>query len=153
MSFCRLLAAGGACVAALMLNCAVDVWAQYRADRYWPRDHVTGSLVQPSSPLPDLGFELLPYMSSVYQGVRIPDVCMTLCVLGAAIMIFVKFGFERGTIVLKRTLLLGAIGYTGRALSVPMTQLPNPDGSCKAVLDWNYPLLSILLVPFGLAHT
>ncbi|KAF4656368.1 hypothetical protein FOZ61_007018 [Perkinsus olseni] len=153
MSFCRLLAAGGACVAALMLNCAVDVWAQYRADRYWPRDHLTGSLVQPSTPLPDLGFELLPYISSDYQGVRIPDVCMTLCVLGAAIMIFVKFGFDQGTIVLKRTLLLGAIGYTGRALSVPMTQLPNPDGSCKAVLDWNYPLLSILLVPFGLAHT
>ncbi|EER07122.1 conserved hypothetical protein, partial [Perkinsus marinus ATCC 50983] len=57
------------------------------------------------------------------------------------------------TIVLKRTLLLGAIGYTGRALSVPMTQLPNPDASCKAILDWDHPLISILLVPFGLAHT
>ncbi|KAF4656369.1 hypothetical protein FOZ61_007019 [Perkinsus olseni] len=148
----RLLPAVGAWALGMMINSVVNVWAQYRADYYWPRDPQTGLVVNPTV-LPDLGFDLLPHYSSDGLGFSLPDTCMLLCMLFAIGRLFFAFKPSRAAIIIKRALLLSSASYLGRALCVPVTMLPNPDPMCMPRLVEGSPFWSVMLMPFGLAHT
>lgn len=148
----RLLPAVAAWALGMMVNSVVNVWAQYRADYYWPRDPQTGLVINPTV-LPDLGFELLPHYSSDGLGFSLPDTCMLLCMLFAIGRLFFAFKPSRAAIIVKRALLLSSVSYLGRALCVPVTMLPNPDPMCMPRLVEGSPFWSVMLMPFGLSHT
>ncbi|KAF4677099.1 hypothetical protein FOL47_003550 [Perkinsus chesapeaki] len=148
----RLLPAVGAWALGMMINSVVNVWAQYRADYYWPRDPQTGLVINPTV-LPDLGFELLPQYSSDGLGFSLPDTCMLLCMVLAIGRLFFAFKPSRASIIIKRALLLSSASYLGRALCVPVTMLPNPDPMCMPRLVDGSPFWSVMLMPFGLSHT
>ncbi|KAF4735844.1 hypothetical protein FOZ63_020772, partial [Perkinsus olseni] len=75
-------------VVAMMLNSVVNVWAEYRAARTWPRDPTTGTIKDPVV-LPDLGFQFLPYFPNDVFGFSLADVSMNVVMLIAVIRAFV----------------------------------------------------------------
>ncbi|KAF4688739.1 hypothetical protein FOZ60_002481 [Perkinsus olseni] len=84
---------------------------------------------------------------------HLPDTCMLLCMLFAIGRLFFAFKPSRAAIIIKRALLLSSASYLGRALCVPVTMLPNPDPMCMPRLVEGSPFWSVMLMPFGLAHT
>ena len=100
----------------------------------------------------DFGFQFLPYISSSASGLAIPDLCSILSATLIALGLVVQFQPAMASIVLRRVLFISAIAYAGRAVSVPMALLPNPDPDCVPQL-FDSLTLSVLLVPFGGAIT
>ncbi|EER09158.1 hypothetical protein Pmar_PMAR020180, partial [Perkinsus marinus ATCC 50983] len=113
----------------MMLNSVVNVWVEYRAGRSWPRDPFTGQVKDPII-LPDLGFQLLPYIPNDIFGFSLADVSMNIVMGIAVVRAFAGSKPGHPFIVLKRVLLLSSASYLGRAISVPITMLPSPDMRC-----------------------
>jgi hypothetical protein len=111
--------------------------------------HVESGDLEPGKPLYDFGFVVLPYISYSSLGLALPDLCSLLSASLIAIGISLSFIPTRAVIILRRVLLICATAYAGRAISVPMTLLPNPDPDCHPLIPFESPLASALLVPFG----
>lgn len=127
-----------------MLNAFVGVALQ---------DYVSQTKSSTDSPLMDLGFNLVPYISSSAFGVPVPDLCSLGSATIIAISLVIQFEPFLSAIILRRVLVITAIAYLGRAISVPMTLLPNPDPDCIPYLIPDSLVLSALSIPFGTTVT
>ncbi len=125
---------------AMMSNALVGVLIQ---------NHVITNEVRSGPVLYDLGFVLLPYVSSRSVGFSIPDLCSLLSATFIAVNLVLTFRPSETVIILRRILCIAAVAYFGRAISVAQTLLPNPDGDCSPILHPTGILMSVLSVPFG----
>lgn len=125
---------------AMMLNALVGVLIQ---------SHVIINNVHSGPVLYDIGFKLLPYISSKSVGVSIPDLCSLLSATFIAVNLVLTFPPSEAVIILRRILCIAAVAYFGRAISVAQTLLPNPDGDCVPNLHPTSLLISVISVPFG----
>jgi hypothetical protein len=99
--------------------------------------------------LHDIGFELLPYISSRTVGVSIPDLCTLLTATLLVVNVVLTFSPSEALIVVRRLLCISGVAYFGRALSVAQTLFPNPDEECYPSLHPKGVTMSVLLIPFG----
>ena len=136
----RVVAAWILWASAMMLNAFVGVLVQ----RYFISRGISKVEV-----LFDIGFELLPYIPSKSLGFSLPDLCTLLSATMMAKSLIVTFPPHLAVILLRRVLCISAIAYFGRAISVPLTLLPNPDGDCVPHMYPENIFLTTLLVPFG----
>ena len=125
---------------AMMSNAVVGVLLQA---------YLTRVQIDTGMPLRDIGFEFLPYISSSSMGLAIPDLCSLLSATIITISLAIHFQPSMASVILRRVLLISAIAYAGRAVSVPLTLLPNPDPDCIPFLHPSSLFLSVVLVPFG----
>jgi hypothetical protein len=130
--------------AAMMSNAVVGVLLQH---------HVNINRIAQGPVLYDLGFEILPYIPTKSYGFSLPDFCALASATVTAVNLVVTFPPHMSMILLRRILLIAGVAYLGRAISVPMTLLPNPDPDCTPVLNRDSMLTSIILIPFGLTNT
>jgi len=112
------------------------------------QEYVTRKGVDMTRPLFDFGFHFLPYISYADLGLSVPDICSILSATLIGFGLIHQFQPSMASIVLRRILFISSCAYLGRALSVPMTLLPNPDPDCHPLLHESFPL-SVVLVPFG----
>ena len=131
-------------VSAMMLNALIDVIIQ---------KHVANYKIPTGIVLYDLGFEFLPYIPSKSLGFSLPDLCALVSATLIAVNLNIAFPPKFSVILLRRMLCISAFAYLGRAVSVPLTLLPNPDLDCVPKFYHDSVILSTLLVPFGKAIT
>lgn len=136
----RILSAWLVWALAMMTNALVGVLIQ---------SHLIRNNVRSGPVLYDMGFELLPYVSSKSVGFSIPDLCSILSATFIAVNLVLTFPPSDTVIILRRILCIAAVAYFGRAISVVQTLLPNPDGDCTPVLHPMGIVMSVLSVPFG----
>ena len=129
---------------AMMANALVGVVLQH---------HVNVSKIHVGPVLYDLGFEFLPYIPTKSYGFSIPDLCALVSATLIGVCLVLTFPPSLSVILLRRILLISALAYIGRAISVPLTLLPNPDPDCVPNLDKNSILSSVVLIPFGVTMT
>jgi len=128
----------------MMTNALVGVLIQHYVN-------TNGIVVGPV--LYDLGFDVLPYIPTKSLGFSIPDLCALASASMMALNVVLTFKPHMALILLRRILVIAAIAYLGRAISIPMTLLPNPDPQCVPILNRDSLLTSIVLIPFGLTNT
>lgn len=129
---------------AMMANAVVGVILQH---------HVNVSKIHVGPVLYDLGFEILPYIPTKSYGFSLPDLCAlaSATLIGACLV--VRFPPSLSVILLRRILLVASLAYIGRAISVPLTLLPNPDPDCVPTLNRDSIVTSVLMIPFGVTMT
>ena len=129
---------------AMMANALVGVMLQH---------HVNISKIHVGPVLYDLGFEVLPYIPTKSYGFSIPDLCALASATLIGVCLVLNFPPSLSVILLRRILVIAAFAYIGRAISIPLTLLPNPDPDCVPTLDSSSLLRSVLLIPFGVTMT
>lgn len=111
----------------MFTNCFMQVWAQERSTQfdYIPRKYnMTEDDMDKILTLPDLGFDLFPYMPYA----SLPDTLVGL-MMGITIFRFMLTSM-RATIFRRWMLALGTL-FLIRSLSIVSTLLPNPFKSCE----------------------
>ena len=129
---------------AMMANALIGVIIQH---------HVNVGRIHVGPVLYDLGFEILPYIPTKSFGFSIPDLCALASATLIGLKLVLTFPPSLSVILLRRILLVASIAYIGRAVSIPMTLLPNPDPECVPHLDRDSLFTSVLLIPFGVTMT
>ena len=127
---------------AMMTNAVIGVFIER---------HIKNRQIPVGGVLYDFGFDVLPFIPSKSLGFSLPDLCTLLPATFTALALNIAFPPKLAVIILRRILCISAFAYLGRAVSVPLTLLPNPDSHC--VFREKYPESNIwyvsLFVPFG----
>ena len=129
---------------AMMTNALIGVIIQ---------NHVLTNKIHVGPALYDIGFEILPYIPGKSLGFSIPDLSALTSATLIGINLVVLFPPRLSVILLRRILVIAALAYLGRAVSVAMTLLPNPDPDCMPSLNRDSLIMSVLLIPFGVTMT